>query len=204
MLKFLALGDSYTIGEGVPLNETWPHQLQQALLAHQFHMDSPSIVARTGWSSEELEAALEEAELTGPYDLVTLLVGVNDQYRGYPTENFEPAYKRLLGKALTLAGGKCQNVIALSIPDWGITPFASQHDSDQVSASIDAYNLCSEKQCQQKDIDFLDITELSRELSLRPEMLVADQLHPSALQYASWVRVVLPILMNHLQDIKSK
>lgn len=204
MLKFLALGDSYTIGEGVPSTETWPHQLQQAMAKFNIPLAIPTIVAQTGWSSAELETALEQAELNGPYDMVTLLVGVNDQYRDYPVESFEPVYQRLLLKALTLAGGESQKVLALSIPDWGVTPFASKRNSAQISASIDAYNQSAAKLCLDKGIEFIDITEQSRILSDLPEMLVADQLHPSALQYASWVQTMLPHFTKHLQDVNSK
>ena len=203
MLKFLALGDSYTIGEGVHLNQTWPHQLQQVMLKHHIPLAIPSIVAQTGWTSEELETALAKVRLKGPYDMVTLLIGVNDQYRGYPTESFEPVYNRLLVKALKLAGGQSQNILALSIPDWGITPFANQHDSAQISASIDAFNQCATKLCQQKEIKFIDITDLTRELSVKPEMLVTDQLHPSALQYANWVEAVIPSFKTAFQGVKS-
>ena len=198
-MKLLCLGDSYTIGEGVPEDQNWPHQLQRALITQGQSVQKPVVIARTGWSGAELEKAVEEAALTETFDLVTLLIGVNDQYRGYTTDSFVPTYKRLLHRALQFADGKGDRVIAVSIPDWGVTPFAKDRDREQVSRDIDAFNHVEEQTCRNGQIKWIDITPLTRQLSSQPEMLVADKLHPSGLQYSKWVEKMRPFITHQLQ-----
>ncbi len=186
-MKLLCLGDSYTIGEGVTEEETWPHQLQRAWNERGVSVQAPLVIARTGWTGVELEKALEDASLTEHFDLVTLLIGVNDQYRGYTVESFLPSYERLLHRAVQFARGDHDRVMAISIPDWGVTPFAKDRDHKQIAREIDAFNRSDAQMCKAWQIKWIDITPLTRQLSVQPEMLVADQLHPSGQQYTKWV-----------------
>lgn len=132
-LSMLALGDSYTIGERVDEALRWPNQLAQLYRHSGVTMCPPLIIAQTGWTADELEAALDDTEqalIESPYDLVSLLIGVNDQYRGRSTAHFEPAFSRLLERAIAYAGGDTRRVVVVSIPDWGVTPFAAAQGRD--------------------------------------------------------------------------
>jgi hypothetical protein len=139
-VKFLALGDSYTIGESVDEAERWPVQLAALLRNQGFSVDDPQIIARTGWTTDELSAAIDAADPQGPYDLVSLLIGVNNQYRGRDSEGYRIEFIALLQRAIGFAGGQPSHVIVLSIPDWGVTPFASNSDAAKIAAEIDTYN----------------------------------------------------------------
>ena len=141
-LRYLALGDSYTIGEGVADSERWPVQLARALRADGLGVDDPQIIATTGWTTDELQAAIDRAAPTPGFDLVTLLIGVNNQYRGRPLDEYLRQFQGLLEHAIALAGGRARRVVVLSIPDWGVTPFAvaSGRDVAQIAAQIDAFN----------------------------------------------------------------
>lgn len=189
--SMLALGDSYTIGEQVRADQRWPVQLAALLVERGVRLQPPLIVAQTGWTGDELEVALDAADdslVAPPYALVSLLIGVNDQYRGRSPSQFEPAFARLLKRAIGYAGGEARRVLVLSIPDWGITPFAAAEgcDSATVSAAIDAYNALSRSHCEASDAAYVDITDLTRQAQTRPELLAADGLHPSGLDYQRW------------------
>lgn len=187
--RMLALGDSYTIGESVTAAESWPMQLAALLRARGMSVGEPRIVARTGWTTDELSAALDlvEAELTPPYALVSLLIGVNNQYRGRTVEEYGEQFATLLQRANRWAGTRGE-LRVLSIPDWGVTPFASKdtRSKEQIGQQIDAYNECARSICERLGVHFIDITMASREAAERPELLCADELHPSALEYARW------------------
>jgi lysophospholipase L1-like esterase len=191
-LKYLALGDSYTIGEGVRDGERWPELWATALAKVGNDVDPPRILARTGWTTDELEAAMDAAEPLGEWDLVSLLIGVNDQYRGRTAEEFATRYVPLLERAIALAGDRPERVLALSIPDWGVTPFAvaSGRDRAGIAAQIDAFNAVARAACQRRGVAFLDITGLTREAANDPAMLVDDALHPSPAMYRAWVEKI--------------
>ncbi|MBA2626845.1 MAG: SGNH/GDSL hydrolase family protein [Gemmatimonadales bacterium] len=191
-MKFLALGDSYTIGEAVSEAERWPVVLADQLARGGIRLGPPEIIAQTGWTTDELAAAIITARPVGPYDLVSLLIGVNNQYRGRPAEEFSRELRGLLQTASSLAGGESRRVIALSIPDWGVTPFADGRDRAAIASEIDRYNaiVCSE--ASQRNARFVDITGASRLAANREELTASDGLHPSAAMYADWVRLVLP------------
>ena len=209
-LRMLALGDSYTIGEAVAADQRWPVQLAERLRAGGIAIAEPDIVARTGWTTDELAAALDVAERgesvvltsagetapqpTPPYDLVSLLIGVNNQYRGRPVEDYTPQFRQLLERAIDYAGGEPQRVIVLSIPDWGVTPFAAAHgrDAAAVGTAIDTYNSAAQAVCAERGVAFVDITPLTREAAERRELLADDGLHPSGLDYARWAVAALP------------
>jgi len=197
---FLALGDSYTIGEGVPEGGRWPVQLAERMRAQGIAIQNPQIIARTGWTTDELSAAMGEASLHPPYDLVTLLIGVNNQYRGRPLEEYRVQFRALLTRAIALAGGNAQYVIVISIPDWGVTPFAlgEGRDPQQVAAQMDAFNAVARAEADAQHTRFVDITGISRAPDTRG-LLAVDGLHPSGAQYARWVDAIAPIAQAALQ-----
>jgi lysophospholipase L1-like esterase len=188
-LNYLALGDRYTIGEGVADGERWPQLWATALARIGNDVGTPRIIAQTGWTTDELSAAMDAAEPLGQWDLVSLLIGVNDQYRGRSAEDFAARYAPLLRRAIALAGDRAAHVLALSIPDWGVAPFAKAAGRDRaaVAAQIDAFNTVARAECARQGVAFLDITGLTREAGMDPAMLADDGLHPSAAMYRAWV-----------------
>lgn len=193
-LRYLALGDSYTIGEGVPESGRWPVQLANALRNDGIPMSDPRIIAQTGWTTDELDAAIDTALVFPEYDLVSLLVGVNNQYRGRDVAEYRTQFTSLLERAIGFAQGRRERVLVLSIPDWGVTPFARglARDVRQVANEIDAFNAAALETCMRRGVVFVDITGVSRQRGVEAEMLVDDGLHPSALMYAEWTRLALP------------
>jgi lysophospholipase L1-like esterase len=193
-VRILALGDSYTIGEGVPARERWPVQLVGLLRQHDFSVEEPEIIARTGWTTGELHRALEDAELSPPYDLVTLLIGVNNQYRGYPQDEYREQFAALLQAAIGYAGGRAQRVLVLSIPDWGVTPYAEGRDRQRIAGEIDAFNQVNREETELAGALYLDITPLSRRAAEDVSLLAGDGLHPSGKMYAAWAEMALPLV----------
>ncbi len=193
-LRYLALGDSYTIGEGVPEAGRWSVQLARTLRNDGIPMAEPRLIAQTGWSTDELDAAIDTALVFPEYDLVSLLIGVNNQYRGRDAEEYRVQFTGLLERAIGFAQGRRERVLVLSIPDWGVTPFARglARDVQQVAQEIDAFNAAALETCMRRGVVFVDITEVSRRRGGEAEMLVDDGLHPSALMYAEWTRLALP------------
>lgn len=201
-LTYLALGDSYTIGEGVDEQDRYPVQLVHKLnKTGKIQFETPQIIAKTGWTVDELEAGITASQTDEQgYDLVTLLIGVNNQYRGRPVADYETDFEEMLKRAIDFARGQKDHVVVLSIPDWGVTPFAVNRKSDQakVASEIDAYNDAKKAICKKHKITFIDITEDYRAIGSRPEMVVEDQLHPSGLVYARWTEK----LLREVQQIK--
>ncbi len=195
-LRYLALGDSYTIGEGVTESGRWPAQLAQTLRMQGIPMSDPRFIARTGWSCDELDAAIDAVRPLAEYDLVSLLIGVNDQYRGRPVEGFRVRFARLLERAVGFAQWRREHVLVLSIPDWGATPFAATdvRGAARIGAEIDAYNAAAAELCAQREVAFVDLTALTRAHGADPQMLVEDGLHPSAAMYAQWTRLAEPLV----------
>jgi lysophospholipase L1-like esterase len=191
-IRFLALGDSYTIGEGVAPEERWPALLAAALRARGTAVADPQIVARTGWTTDELDAAIDHAAPGGAYGLVTLLIGVNDQYRGGSAAEYRPRFEALLRRAIGCAGGEGRRVVVVSIPDWGVTPFAEGRDRARIAAEIDAFNAAARETTARLGARWVDVTPASREAGADAAMLVGDGLHPSGRQYARWAELVLP------------
>lgn len=191
-IRFLALGDSYTIGEGVAPEERWPSQLAAALRARSTPVADPQVIARTGWTTDELDAAIDDAAPRGPYGLVTLLIGVNDQYRGGSAADYRPRFEGLLRRAIGFAGGDASRVVVVSIPDWGVTPFAEGRDRPRIASEIDAFNAVAREATSAAGARWVDVTPASREAGAAAEMLVGDGLHPSARQYARWTELILP------------
>lgn len=187
-LPYLALGDSYTIGEGVDPAGRWPMQLAAALRDIGVAVGDPRIIATTGWTTDELEAGIDAAALQGTFAFVSLLIGVNDQYRGRSVDAYRPRFTALLQRALAFAGDRAARVLVLSIPDWGVTPYAvaSGRDRVQIGQELDAYNAAAAAICAEHDVAFVDITDLSRQWGGETVMLADDGLHPSAAMYALW------------------
>ena len=194
-LRYLALGDSYTIGEGVQESGRWPAQLAQALRADGLAITDPQIIAQTGWTTDELDAAIDSALVFPEYDLVSLLIGVNNQYRGRDVDDYVGEFVRLLQRAIALAHARAERLLVLSIPDWGVTPFgaASGRDVEQISNALDAYNGAAREACAAHGVAFVDIADVSRARGAEPAMLAEDGLHPSARLYAEWTRLALPV-----------
>lgn len=192
-IRYLALGDSYTIGESVPEADRWPHQLVQYLEAEGIRAEL-TIVARTGWTVDELWQGMQANPPEGTYNLVTLLVGVNNQYRGYPLESYRQGFQFMLGQAIDYAGGEPRRVIVLSIPDWGITPFAAGRDSAQIAEEIDEFNAVNRAEATSAGVHYVDVTAISRAASQDPELIAGDGLHPSGKMYALWAKEVLPVV----------
>jgi lysophospholipase L1-like esterase len=186
---FLALGDSYTIGEQVQLNTNFPYQTCQ-LLRRKFkdiHLfTAPEIHAKTGWTTDELGAHLKQQILLPKYDFVTLLIGVNNQYRGRSVENFSMEFEVLLQQAIQFAGGNKQRTFVLSIPDWGVTPFAEGRDRQNIAQEIDQYNDTCKTITLSNGVNFIDITTSQREDGNKPAFLTEDELHHSANEYQKW------------------
>ncbi len=198
-LRYLALGDSYTIGEGVDEAGRWPMQLARLLRMDGILLGDPRIIATTGWTTDELDAAITAAEPLGEHDFVTLLIGVNNQYRGRDVAEYRTQFAALLWRAIGFARNRPDRVLVLSIPDWGVTPFAAQSGRDlaQIARELDAYNLAAREVCAQRGVAFVDITSVSRARGADPAMLAADGLHPSAAMYTEWTRLAFPVA-HHL------
>lgn len=199
-LRWLALGDSYTIGEGVPEAGRWPVQLAAALRREGIAIADPRIVAVTGWTTDELDAGIDAAVPAGPYDLVSLAIGVNNQYRGRAPDEYAVQLHALLQRAVAFADGDAARVFMLSIPDWGSTPFAiaQGRDAATIAREIDGYNRIADGLCTHAGIAFIDITGLSRASADPAHWLADDGLHPSAAQYARWVEAALPVVRGLL------
>ena len=202
-LSYLALGDSYTIGEGVEAASRWPMQLARALREDGIAIADPRIIATTGWTTDELSDAIDAANGSAPlgqHGLVSLEIGVNNQYRGRDVGNYRLELTTLLERAIRLAGGNPQHVLMLSIPDWGVTPFArdSGRDLRQIADELDAYNAAAHDICEAHGVAFVDITPVSRTLGAQHAMLADDGLHPSAAMYAEWTRLALPVARDLL------
>lgn len=199
-IRYLALGDSYTIGEGIPESGRWPLQLAERLRAAGLPIAPPRLLARTGWTTAELSAAMDAAEPLGQWDFVSLLIGVNNQYRGLPLAEYKREFDALLARAIALAGARAGRVLALSIPDWGVTPFARRElrSPRRIAAELDACNTTAADCCHARGVAFVDITGISRDGGDAAGMLAEDGLHPSAAQYARWVDAALPVAQSLL------
>jgi lysophospholipase L1-like esterase len=185
--RYLALGDSYTIGESVAESDRWPNQLANAI-----GLPQPEIIAKTGWTTDELSAAIDKADPHGPYSLVTLLIGVNNQYRGRDAEQYRREFDALLQRTIGFAGGEPQRVVVVSIPDWGLTPFAAGRDRAKIGSEIDHFNAIAREETSKAKARYVDITPISRGVTADPALVAGDGLHPSAKMYAQWVTAIVP------------
>lgn len=196
--RFLALGDSYTIGESVEPEERWGHQLVAQLRGEGIDVALPEIVATTGWTTDELAAAIPESDISGRYDFVTLLIGVNNQYRGRSAAEYVEEFSELLRTAIDYSGGNTQNVLVISIPDWGVTPAGDDVDRARVAAEIDVFNDLAAHRARQYGARWINITDLSRLALDDPALTAPDDLHPSGPMYTLWVERILPVALEIL------
>jgi len=199
--RFLALGDSYTIGEGVEANECWPMQLAALLRAEGIDIAEPEIIAATGWTSADLAQAIDTQAPAGPFDLVSVLVGVNNHYSGESVDEFSGGFRVVLEQAIALAGDDPFRVIALSIPDWGVTPHAVGRDAVAIAAGIDAFNRAALMMVMQTGPHWVDVTTASREAGGEASMLAGDGLHPSGEAYSIWAQSALRPALAALRKV---
>ena len=196
--SYLALGDSYTIGQSVTASENFPNQTVQLLNQQNYNFKSPEILATTGWTTDELQTNINNHTFTPPYDFVSLLIGVNNQYRGRSIENYKPEFESLLKQAIQFAGGNASRVIVVSIPDWGVTPFANGRDRAQIAKEIDDYNAANRYISEIYKVNYIDITPGSREAATDLSLVAGDGLHPSAKEYARWAQKVFAAIKQQL------
>lgn len=191
-VKLLALGDSYTIGESVALSYRWPNQVVDSLQKRGVDCLQPKIIATTGWRTDDLKNAISKTKFKKgeQYNLVSLLIGVNNYYQGKSVESYAPEFEELLKTAIQLAGGKKESVFVLSIPDYGYTPFGKENQQ-KISEGIDAYNAVNKSITEKYGIKYFDITGISRRGLAEPDLVASDGLHPSEKMYSEWVEVIL-------------
>ena len=196
--SYLALGDSYTIGEQVPSEQNFPYQTIALLQQQGIAVDAPQIIAQTGWTTDELNTAIDAAQVSKQYDIVSLLIGVNNQYRGRSVSNFKIEFEHLLQRAIQFAGNKSNHVFVLGIPDWGVTPFAEGRDRKQIAAEIDGYNKTCEDEAKQSGTYFINITTAQRADGNKNDFLTDDKLHPSGKEYVKWAIQLSAAIKNEM------
>jgi len=187
-IRYLALGDSYTIGESVEAAERWPNQLADFLKAGGTPAEV-TIIARTGWTTSELWDGIQARQINPPYDLVSLLIGVNNQYRGYDIDEYREQFVFLLNESIEYAGGNPKHVIILSIPDWGVTPFARGQGGERIAREIDAFNAVNRDETEKAGAQYVNITPISREAEHDTTLIAPDGLHPSGKMYMEWAKL---------------
>lgn len=195
--KYLALGDSYTIGQSIPLDMSFPYQL--ARLLGQAPANNPDIIATTGWTTNNLINAINQSGVQNKkYDIVTLLIGVNDQYQGISTSIYSNNFSKLLNTAISLANNKVNRVFVISIPDYSVTPYAAYANRDQIAKEIDQFNAINKQITQAAGVTYLNITDISRTAATEPDLIASDGLHPSAKMYGLWVQRLEPLVRSAL------
>jgi lysophospholipase L1-like esterase len=191
-ISYLALGDSYTIGESVPEDERWPVILSNELSESGIEVNDPLIIAKTGWTTNELQEAIAEKNPKTDYDLVSLLIGVNNQYRGYPIDQYKKEFKELLLQAVAFADGDSSKVFVVSIPNYGVTPFGIEKGEEKIRQELLVYDAIADSISSEMNIPFVNITPVSEKAKEDSTYIASDQLHPSGKQYKEWVDLILP------------
>jgi len=197
--NYLALGDSYTIGEAVSLTESFPYQVVQLLRSKEYNFSAAEIIAKTGWTTDELLDAINKSTLLSKYDFVTLLIGVNNQYRGRDALEYKEQFEELLKKAIELANGKKEHVIIVSIPDYSVTPYANSMDTEKISKEVEVFNSINRALSIQYKAQYVDITETSRNAKSDPALITSDGLHPSGKEYAKWAEKIIETMSSQLK-----
>lgn len=195
-IRILSLGDSYTIGTGVETKDRWPTQLAGRLRNLGFELPEPVYIAQNGWTTAELLQAISSRMTGGNFDLVTLLIGVNNQYQGLDIDNYSRDFKQLIELAIKFNGGNPGGVVVLSIPDWSVTPFAESRNRVKISREIDQFNDANRRLSSGAGIQYVDITSLTRQVGSEAVYLADDCLHPSARMYTAWVERLLPVVLT--------
>lgn len=199
---YLALGDSYTIGEKVEAAENFPNQTVALLRKQGFDFKAAVIVAKTGWTTDELQAGIKKTKLQQHYDFVTLLIGVNNQYRGRAIADYSSAFEALLKKALSYTRNNPRRVVVVSIPDWSVTPFAEARDRQQIATQIDEYNVANKLIAANYKVHYINITTGTREAANDKKLLAADGLHPGGKEYAKWAKQITAVIKSELYFLK--
>lgn len=201
-ITYLAIGDSYTIGEQLPAKDNFPNQVYSLMKKDFPDFAEPRIIAKTGWTTDELEKGIILADKTEPlqtsYNFVSLLIGVNNQYRGRTVKNYKPEFEELLKKAIRFAGNNAAHVVVVSIPDWGVTPFAKGRDSNKIAKEIDAYNDAAKEITSRYNVNYIGITPWTREAATDNSLLAADGLHPSGKEYKRWAEKIAEFFKSQL------
>lgn len=196
-VTYLALGDSYTIGEAVSQNNSFPFQLADKL--NNYAVQKPTIIAQTGWTADNLIAAINSSDITGKtFDMVTLLIGVNDQYQGLSQDNYRTKFVQLVNTAITFAKGNAKRVFVVSIPDWGVTPFAGGKDAT-IGPLIDQFNAINKEESDKAGVNYINITPISKQAATNPSLIAADGLHPSPAMYSLWVSAITPVVVGQIK-----
>jgi lysophospholipase L1-like esterase len=192
-IRYLALGDSYTVGEAVLFNQRWPVQLVDSLRKSGHKIQYPEIIAKTGWTTGELKKGIESASPKGIYQMVSLLIGVNNQYQKLDTSIYRTEFRELLETAIRFAGNKASKVMVVSIPDYGVTPFAQKLSPEVIAKEIDIYNQINREETKKYSARYIDITPLSKMAEDDPGLIAEDGLHPSGKMYKMWLDLIFPI-----------
>lgn len=198
-LTYLALGDSYTIGESVPAAQSFPYQLASALNKQQYSVGIPTIIARTGWTTDELIREIGAQNLKQKFDIVTLLIGVNNQYRHYNIDTYRTEFVQLLNTALNYATGNKKRVFVISIPNWGVTPFAKGQDIMQITKEIGQYNAINKEEAEKAGISYINITPISQQAIADASLVAPDGLHPSGKMYMLWTDLISAEVLKNLK-----
>ena len=200
--SYLALGDSYTIGTGEVESARYPVQLVDSLEKFGYNIDNFKIIAKNGWATDELYSAVLDSNIDRSFDLVSLLIGVNDQYRGRDTSFFHTQFTKMLNKALEFANNDINRIFLISIPDWGVTPFALERNRDpnKIKNEIDAYNEIVRTEAENRGISYFNITDISRRAANDLTLLADDKLHPSGKMYSLWIERILPDILKKLDN----
>ena len=197
-LSFLALGDSYTIGTSERPENSWPQQMVKTLAKKGKLVKAPKIIAGAGWTTEKLISEIQSSNLNTEYDLVSLLIGVNNQYRGLAINQFRNQFLSLLEKSISLAGNDTSKVFVLSIPDWGVMPFAALRDTKKITREIGKYNAIIKEEVAKRNVLYIDVTKLSRQAVVDKTLIASDGLHPSKKMYKTWVKKILKNILKRL------
>lgn len=197
--SMLCLGDSYTIGERVEEADRFPNQTILQLHSKGIYFENPRIIAATGWTTDELMIAIQDADIHQTYDIVTLLIGVNNQYRGRSAEDYRLQFAELLELAITFSGHQKNKVIVLSIPDWGATPFAEGRNREAIAKEIDQFNDINKEESEKRGVHYLDITAISRKGMNDSSLIADDGLHPSGKMYAAWAELVTQVIKDEMK-----
>ena len=197
-LSFLALGDSYTVGTSERPENSWPQQLVKTLANKGILIKAPKIIAGAGWTTEKLISEVQSSNLNTEYDLVSLLIGVNNQYRGLDINLFRKQFLSLLEKSISLAGNDTSKIFVLSIPDWGVMPFAALRDTKKITLEIGKYNAIIKEEVAKRNVLYIDITKLSRKAIMDKTLIASDGLHPSKKMYKTWVKKILKNIIKRL------
>jgi lysophospholipase L1-like esterase len=200
---YLALGDSYTIGEGVLLSENFPYQSVSQLRKEGYDFAGPEIIAKTGWTADELDSAIKDHKFLSKYDYVSLLIGVNNQYRGRNIIEYKEQMERLLKKSIELASGKAGHVFVLSIPDYAYTPFGQALNAEKISREITAYNALNKVLSLQFKVQYIEITQSTRKAKTNSKLVAGDGLHPSAKEYVKWAKKLAGAMLIAIKKHKA-